>query len=644
MGKRTIKNTRMYNRKGFLIMEKITLKENNEIDFQPEIKNFEVLKPQMTERFALKLTFKNGEVRKYRFKMSDNLQNKEVVYNANHDYIFSDKIFANARLENNEVCFINGYSISANELYQNSTLYFEPKICNDILFENDKYKIETKFIWENAKLFRHENIISAMYDGKQACNYYEGHATFCDLDGKRLTSLDFHITSEFKEDYMCVALGEPHYKYNGYTFMDKNFNFLFEPKYNRATDFVNGYASVLKIIDNKGYWYIIDKTGKEIFSRNEYEEIGKFSDGLCKVSVKDVTRRGLAYHTDYYDIAGIWGYINEQGEEVIKPQYIYADNFTNGIARVCKGKWKPVEENDKKYWSDKELWGFIDTAGNEIIPCIYDEIGTLQDDKYIIADFEGKWGVLDLKGNWILEPIYLSKLYYQDYDYVEIYNEDATASDVWNDECFIGLYDLKEKRIVCEPKYQDISVLGRGIFCVTLKDKKINKNIEYIVNDLGVSLFPSNYKTIFARSHKNNDENEENNSIDYYEVKKHEEKGKELNGLLDKEGKELFMFNYDMPWSPFNKERQQFKFQENDKIGIRDFNENIIMPAEYEEIYYSKFGLYQVKQNNKWGLIDSNNNTLIPIEYEYSDIKNDGIIILRKNNNSRVLQLTEQGN
>ena len=52
-----------------------------------------------------------------------------------------------------------------------------------------------------------------------------------------------------------------------------------------------------------------------------------------------------------------WGFINEAGEEVIPPQYEEALRFSDGLAAVNNGKW-----------------GFIDRDGNEIVPLQYDSL------------------------------------------------------------------------------------------------------------------------------------------------------------------------------------------------------------------------------------------------------------------------------
>ncbi|MGB2698327.1 MAG: WG repeat-containing protein, partial [Candidatus Zixiibacteriota bacterium] len=49
---------------------------------------------------------------------------------------------------------------------------------------------------------------------------------------------------------------------------------------------------------------------------------------------------------------GKWGYINKQGEIIIKPQFDHTDDFSEGLAAV----------------SINYKWGYIDKTGKIVIP------------------------------------------------------------------------------------------------------------------------------------------------------------------------------------------------------------------------------------------------------------------------------------
>ncbi len=71
----------------------------------------------------------------------------------------------------------------------------------------------------------------------------------------------------------------------------------------------------------------------------------------------------LLYFQRYFDTAGMWGWIDMNGKEVIRPQYVFAMSFCNEYAFVCSGKW--TEYPDGSYWCEDENWGVIDRNGHD---------------------------------------------------------------------------------------------------------------------------------------------------------------------------------------------------------------------------------------------------------------------------------------
>ena len=107
------------------------------------------------------------------------------------------------------------------------------------------------------------------------------------------------------------------------------------------------------------------RTGKKIL--NNYDKIMDFSESLACVQ-KD----------------GKYGFINKEGEEVIKPIYDNACYFSEGLARVRK--------DDK--------WGFINKEGKEVVKPVYDALFTLGEGTVFVQK-EDSWYIIDLKN-----PIY----------------------------------------------------------------------------------------------------------------------------------------------------------------------------------------------------------------------------------------------
>ena len=81
---------------------------------------------------------------------------------------------------------------------------------------------------------------------------------------------------------------------------------------------------------------------------------------LLHLQHEDYNKRlsaGLVFCEGYAPIKkdGLWGFINEQGREVVPCKYEEVKFFKKGYAPVCKDK----------------LWGFTNEQGEEVIPCKY---------------------------------------------------------------------------------------------------------------------------------------------------------------------------------------------------------------------------------------------------------------------------------
>ena len=149
-------------------------------------------------------------------------------------------------------------------------------------------------------------------------------------------------------------------------------------------------------INDDGHLYFIDIPNMVAYQLPDkykdtpiilYHPCGGYQDGLIMVSL--LGEIDLQYHHDFHDTAGIWGWIDLDGNEVIPPQFIYAMSFFEGRAIVCRGKWQ-IDESGR-YRSDIENWGVIDTAGEEIIPCQYDEIYEVEDTDRFYLCHKGGW-------------------------------------------------------------------------------------------------------------------------------------------------------------------------------------------------------------------------------------------------------------
>lgn len=207
---------------------------------------------------------------------------------------------------------------------------------------------------------------------------------------------------------------------------------------------------------------------------------GVFRNGLCPVKDKNFK----------------CGYINIKGDLVIPCIYNRADSFQEGVAYVEKDTehmYINVDGNriiDNRYdfagmfgkglcrIYDKEsqLYGYIDTNGKNVIPCIYD---FATDFNYYDFDFnvglasvklEGRDTIINTKGEDILDSNLRMNYSYLQFDYGLLIVQDVNTY-------LEGIIDTKGNlKIPCI--YEKITVVNEQICKVSLKGDEYYINLE----------------------------------------------------------------------------------------------------------------------------------------------------------------------
>jgi hypothetical protein len=141
--------------------------------------------------------------------------------------------------------------------------------------------------------------------------------------------------------------------------------------------YVYTFSEGLAVIGKGGRYGFIDDRGREII-KPQYDDAWFFVEGLARVRIRDK-----------------WGYIDKQNNVVIKPQYDDASDFQEGLAYV------KVDGN----------YGFIDKSGKMVIAPRFREVGQF---KYGLAPYgserivpfgEGtKWGYINRAGKVVWSP------------------------------------------------------------------------------------------------------------------------------------------------------------------------------------------------------------------------------------------------
>ena len=256
----------------------------------------------------------------------------------------------------------------------------------------------------------------------------DGKYGYIDTNGNVVIEFKFDYTRSFNGSSIAPArIGKQ------FGYIDKSGTFVIKPQFDTAYPVVNGIARAADAMMTKsGRYeytrYIVNEKTREVIEV-DYDIVDDFGENglapVCKFSK--------------------WGYINTKGEEVIKCQFREAGEFTNGIAPVIMRdkSCAYIDENGEivmqfedftklgsfhnglAWFADKnDKVGYINEKGEIVIEpqfelylnVIREDIftqerfyagGNFYDDGYAIVETSNyKQGVIDMNGNYVLEPIY----------------------------------------------------------------------------------------------------------------------------------------------------------------------------------------------------------------------------------------------
>lgn len=212
-------------------------------------------------------------------------------------------------------------------------------------------------------------IITPKYDNFLKLNdrdimigYKDGKSYLINLETKKEKLLDYENFGEESEG-MILTLKDRKLGY-----IDIEGNEIIPTKYEAAFKVQMG-SKYLQVKENEK-WMLVNKKG-EVHKELPYDDLGEYKDGYILV----VSNNKL-------------GYIDDEGNEKIVPQFIYATSFKNGYAVV----------------GEESGLGVINKENEKVIPLIYDEVEIK--DNYVYVKMDNKRGILDLNGHEILPVIY----------------------------------------------------------------------------------------------------------------------------------------------------------------------------------------------------------------------------------------------
>lgn len=191
-----------------------------------------------------------------------------------------------------------------------------------VLTEDNKYAYINK---SGATVFVSPFDYSFSVSGGAVCGVQDGLYGYCDTGGSIIIYPQFELGFDFHEGLAAVKFG------GKWGYLSTDGTYAVKPTYTHASDFENGYA----VCSTSSGYGIVDKYGKKT-SAFSFSYIGKM-DSAGRFPAKSGSK---------------CGYINAKGQWLMTLDYDFCYTFTDGVARVYKDG----------------LWGYINEQGDEIVP------------------------------------------------------------------------------------------------------------------------------------------------------------------------------------------------------------------------------------------------------------------------------------
>ncbi len=432
-----------------IVCYKISGEIKSLVDNVPKLLSVRVLNHVDIHGWGLQLRYADGSLRNYYIGSFEGWEILETVII--NGYSFDKEQFETAYInDKNGVSFENGYSIESHIIYYKSYRQVESVKLDRVYYDKNGMKIQSVYRLPLKEFINHFSIKHYCGNEDECTGPANG---FFDENGDRKSDASFYHFIEDPYDITKPRLVtiEPTGKYG---YLNDDGTWFAPPIYEKAEDFETSCIEVSRMTKNGLENFLLNLKGKEIPFQHKTMD-WHFSSGLCPFSIGEAPEKGT-YYNDFYqeydDVnSGIWGYINDDGEVVVEPQYIYATGFYAAEKYAVVAK---VIDGDVR-------WGGINTKGEETIPVIYKNLYTRWGEAVIFENEENNlYGMMDFEGNIIVEP---------QFNYIDEYNKEHNLITAGDHEYAQGVFSLDENRYIIPPKYD----------CVDYDDHIINCEISY---------------------------------------------------------------------------------------------------------------------------------------------------------------------
>ncbi|AIQ13442.1 WG repeat-containing protein [Paenibacillus durus] len=214
----------------------------------------------------------------------------------------------------------------------------------------------------------------------------KGHSGLINTAGKEVVKPVYAFIGPFEEGRAVASDSK------GYFLIDEKGKPLTGRRYDYLNSLQEGRALFYKQVDDKYRYGYLDRNGREAIPA-QYEDASDFKDGKALVKVQAgefalIGKNGEVLHTYHYPFVGNpgdgllayqaeengrYGYIDEEGKTVIKPQFTTALPFSEGRAAVNIAE------------TYQNAYGLIDRNGTFVIQPNYEYIQQLGENRVALG-------------------------------------------------------------------------------------------------------------------------------------------------------------------------------------------------------------------------------------------------------------------
>lgn len=427
----------------------------------------------------------------------------------------------------------------------------------------------------------------------------------------------------------------PCYTGSGYVYQDLIGQQAFSGSYRAAGGFYEGEALVSsadqnvwdRCIDSEGH---VVYSVKDLMERRRYRFIHEeMEEGRRQVSMypdgEVLTMGPYGWEQD----GGLFGYIDEKGEEIIPPIFTKTLSFDKGRLIASKGILVPHESTENTWLVEHEMWGVVDRDGHEVIPFQYHAIVPLFEGKGFAAcigtEEEGTWFVFDRDGQKLTETTFPYIWPGDNIQSPELLL--FRTKEYFDCASRVGIFDLQSQTVLMEPKFIELEWIEHGYLMGTWPDKDPEHGMErqqIIYSSDLTPLFQAEADWIDAIGP---------DIFLLHDCPDHDR-------LVDAKGHPIHLpFPLEQLRANKGETDTELFFKQNGKWGRLSSSLEITVPAEYDDLQVLAPGFLLGKKNGPWGVVDVQNHVRIPFLYDKITAETETVWLAETGNQRELYQV-----